>query len=57
MGPKQTRTPNRSWLDKLDFEMDQSTSWLDLYRKHLAWIKSADKEDDENIMKDFASEM
>jgi hypothetical protein len=58
MGPKHNRnTPNQSWLDKLDFEPDQSSSWLDLYRRHLSWIKSSEKEDDENLMKDLASEM
>ncbi len=58
MGPKHTHfNPHESWLDRLDFEPDQNSNWLDLYRRHLTWIKSSEKEDDENLMKDLASEM
>jgi hypothetical protein len=57
MGPKKTHAPKSSWLDKLDSEPDQSSSWLDLYRRHLSWIKSSVEEDDESMLNDLASEM
>jgi hypothetical protein len=57
MGPKKSHTEKASWLNTRDYEIDQSSSWLDIYRKHLTWIKSSDEDDDENLVKDLASEM
>lgn len=57
MGPKKTHTQKSSWLDKLDFEPDQSSNWLDLYRRHLSWIKSSDHLEEDNLLKDIAAEM
>jgi hypothetical protein len=57
MGPKKSHTEKGSWLNTRDYEIDQSSSWLDIYRKHLTWIKSTDEDDDENLVKDLASEM
>lgn len=56
VAPNQTNTPDGSWLDTFDFKGDQHSSWLDLYRRNLSWIKSSGKDDDETI-NDLASEV
>ena len=57
MGPNHSHAKKGSWLDQREFEADQSSNWLDLYRRHLSWIKSTDQADDESMLNDLASEM
>jgi hypothetical protein len=57
MRPKKTNTSKDSWYDQFSQEEDQNSSWLDVYRKHLTWIRTSDLDENDSIRNDFASEL
>ncbi len=57
MRPKKTNKIEGSWYNQFNPDVDQANEWLDVYRRHLSWIRSSENDELENLLKDYASEL
>ncbi|MEI2694007.1 MAG: hypothetical protein V9E90_02970 [Saprospiraceae bacterium] len=46
-----------SWVDQFESDLNLKPGWLENYRKHLSWIKTSKLDQEDEILKDLATEL
>mgnify|MGYP003375213984 CR=1 FL=1 len=46
-----------SWVDQFESDLNLKPGWLENYRKHLSWIKTPKSDQEDEILKDLATEL